>query len=82
MYYVGSGIDYDISSQLAIVVALRFSDTSSGIGRNISHFYGDGNIHMRPKSILASSIARQPALHVKITVVHFINIMNIMQRGM
>ena len=82
MYYVGSGIDYDISSHLAIALALRFSDTSSGISKNIFHSYGDGNIHMRHKLILASSIARQPALHVEITVVHFINIMNIMQRGM
>jgi hypothetical protein len=56
---LGSG--YIIPSLLAIAVDNIFSDSSSGSGNTISHSYGDGNIRMRRKVKLASTIARQPA---------------------
>ena len=82
MYSLDSGIDYDIVYHLAVAVPFKFGDSSSGIGRSFSHSYGDLNIIMRPKVVLNSSLTRQPALHIEITVIHFISIINITQRGM
>ena len=46
------------------------------------HGVGDANIRMLSKVRLVCCISRQPALLIEYTVLQFINIINIMQRGM